>query len=166
VLVDGVDLATLDTRAWRGTIGYVPQEPMLFNDTVRANVTLGDASIDDGQVEHALRAAVAWDFVSALPSGVMQNIGEGGKALSGGERQRLAIARALVTSPRLLILDEPTSGLDRAAEAQICAAIRALRGTLTILVVSHQPAVHAIADAIWELQNGRFAPSLRVVGRP
>jgi ATP-binding cassette subfamily C protein len=165
VLVDGADLATLDTRAWRHTVGYVPQEPMLFNDTVRANVTLGDARIDDAEVERALRAAVAWDFVASLPSGVAQNIGEGGKALSGGERQRLAIARALVTSPSLLILDEPTSGLDRAAEAQVCAAITALKGRLTILIASHQPAVQAIADEIWRLEDGRIVSSMPTPGR-
>jgi len=161
ILVDGRDLATLDTRAWRSSIGYVPQEPMLFNDTVRANVSLGDPGITDSDIERALGAAGAWDFVSALPAGIESNVGESGNALSGGEKQRLALARALVTAPSLLVMDEPTSGLDRAAEAQVCATIASLAGRLTILVVSHQPAVHAIADEIWHVMDGRIASSRR-----
>jgi ATP-binding cassette subfamily C protein len=159
VSVDGADLATLDLRRWRRTIGYVPQEAMLFSDTVRANIGLGDPHVADADVERALRAAGAWELVSSLPGGMEHRIGESGSALSGGERQRLAIARALVRSPSLLVLDEPTSGLDRVAEAQVCATIASLRGRLTILVVSHQPAVHAIADEIWQLENGRIVSS-------
>jgi ATP-binding cassette subfamily C protein len=156
ILIDGTDLSNADVRAWRQRIGYVPQEPMLFSDTVRGNVTLGNKAISDATVWEALGRASATDFVSALPGQLDHRIGELGTQLSGGQRQRLAIARALVTQPSILILDEPTTALDTASEREVCAAIEELRGTLSILTISHQPALRHLADEIWEIDGGRL----------
>jgi ATP-binding cassette subfamily C protein len=162
VWIDDVPLADLDGRAWRRMIGYVPQETLLLNDTVLVNVTLGDAAISAADVERALRAAGAWEFVAALPRGMEAAVGERGARLSGGQRQRLAIARALVHRPALLILDEATSALDTDAEAGICATLHSLRGTLTILAVSHRPALVDAADRVYRVDEGRVAPAERV----
>ena len=154
ILIDDTDLAEVDLRDWRRGIGYVPQEPMLFSDTVRANVTMGEEEYTDQQVESALRQAHAWDFVSAFDDGLDHRIGESGTNLSGGQRQRLAIARALLKKPSLLILDEPTTALDQVSEAEVCRTVAGLRGELTVLAISHQPAIRDIADEVWHLDNG------------
>ncbi|MEX1258875.1 MAG: ABC transporter ATP-binding protein [Gemmatimonadota bacterium] len=156
ILVDGVSLAEAGVRGWRRQIGYVPQEPMLFSDTVRANVTLGNPAFGDNEVEAALRAASAWDFVMALDGGLNHRIGEEGTTLSGGQRQRLAIARALVTRPSLLILDEPTTALDTVSEQEVCRAIARLKGKLSILSISHQPALRELADEVWDVRDGKI----------
>ncbi|MBM3585697.1 MAG: ABC transporter ATP-binding protein [Alphaproteobacteria bacterium] len=157
VLIDGQPLAALDLAAWRAMVGYVPQELFLFHDTVAANVALGDETLGADDIEAALRAAGAWDFVAALPDGVDTVVGERGTKLSGGQRQRIALARALVRKPRLLILDEVTSALDPATEDAIVANIRALAGALTVLVITHQPAWLAPANRVYRLADGRVA---------
>ena len=154
VLIDGVDLAEVDLRAWRSQIGYVPQETLLLHASVRVNVTLGESRFTDGDVEQALRAAGAWAFVAALPEGLDTVVGERGTRLSGGQRQRLTIARALVHKPRLLILDEATSALDPASEAAICTTLHELRASLTILAISHQSAILEAADRAYRLADG------------
>lgn len=154
IIVDGVDLADIDLASWRSGIGYVPQDAMLFSDTVRANVTLGATDVSDEEIRRALEAANAWSFVSALPRGLDTRIGESGQNLSGGQRQRLAIARALLNRPRLLILDEPTTALDAKSEAEVCAALANLAGSFTILAISHQSAIRELADEVWEVDGG------------
>ncbi|HKK22912.1 MAG TPA: ATP-binding cassette domain-containing protein, partial [Pseudohaliea sp.] len=151
VLVDGQPLAATELAAWRRQIGYVPQETHLLHDTVRQNVTLGDPGLTAGDAERALRAADAWELVTRLPGGLDHVVGERGGCLSGGQRQRILIARALAHRPRLLILDEATSALDDLSEAAICRTLRRLRGTLTILAVSHRPALGDIADHVHRL---------------
>jgi ATP-binding cassette subfamily C protein len=138
-------------------IGYVPQELILFHDTILANITLGDQSLGTEQVQAALEAAGAWDFVSALPDGLMSETGERGLKLSGGERQRIALARALVHKPSLLILDEVTSALDPETELAICGNIRDLSSSLTILSITHRPAWIAVADQVFELGADQYS---------
>lgn len=154
VYVDDLPLAEIDVRNWRRMIGYVPQETLLLHDTVFINVTLGDRDLTDEDAERALRAAGAWGFVEEMPEGMKTTVGERGSKLSGGQRQRIAIARALVHKPKLLILDEATTALDPATEAAICATLRDLRGELTILAISHQPAILEAADRAYRLQDG------------
>jgi ATP-binding cassette subfamily C protein len=155
VQIDGVPLSEIDLRAWRAVIGYVPQETILLNDSIRTNVTFGDPEVTDAQIEKALRDADLWDFVARLPDGIDTGVGERGALLSGGQRQRVAIARALVHEPRLLVLDEATAALDAASEAEIWASVEKLRGRTTVVAISHQPALVAIADRVYRLENGR-----------
>ena len=153
VLVDGISLTDIEPILWRQMIGYVPQDLLLFHDSILRNVSLGDESIERDQVEQALRDAGAWDFVSTLPEGMDQVVGERGSLLSGGQRQRVAIARALVSGPELLVLDEATTALDPVTEAAICQTLVRLRGRVTILSISHQNAMREVADAVYELED-------------
>jgi ATP-binding cassette subfamily C protein len=140
---------------WRRQIGYVPQESWLLHDTVLNNVTLGDPALTSEDAIKALRSAGAWEFVKKMSQGINSIVGERGGKISGGQRQRIAIARALVHKPRLLILDEATTALDPENEMVICNALRELRGRLTILAISHQPALLEVADQAYRLQNGQ-----------
>jgi ATP-binding cassette, subfamily C, bacterial len=154
VLVDEVPLQEFDMQRWRRSIGYVPQETMLLHDSVFNNVSLGDTEISEADVVSALQAAEAWAFTEKLPEGVHSDVGERGGMLSGGQRQRIMIARALVHRPRLLILDEATTALDPQSEAAICETMQKLRGSQTILAISHQPAMLEAADRAYRLQDG------------
>ena len=154
VLVDGRPLHEIDLGSWRRLIGYVPQELVLFHDTLHANLTLGDASISDDDVRQALETAGAWDFINAMPEGIMSIAGQQGAKLSGGQRQRIAIARALVLKPRLLILDEVTSALDTRTEKEICENIRNLSHDITIFAITHRPALMDIADKVYTIKDG------------
>jgi ATP-binding cassette subfamily C protein len=155
IRVDGVPLGELDLRAWRRSIGYVPQEMFLLHDTVAQNVSLGDPSVGAADVEAALRQAGAWEFVSALPQGVDTPVGERGSQLSGGQRQRVSVARALVHRPRLLILDEATAALDPETERALWATLAGLRGRTTILAISHQSMLRDVADRVYRIEDGR-----------
>jgi ATP-binding cassette subfamily C protein len=155
ILVDGVPLAEMDLRAWRRQIGYVPQESVLLNESVAYNVTLGEPVAED-ELRAALRAADALEFVEAMPEGLHTRIGEGGSRLSGGQRQRLAIARALIHKPRLLILDEATSNLDPDAQAVVIETLCHLKGKLTMLAVAHQERLMQIADHLYRMEGGEI----------
>lgn len=154
IQVDDVPLDELDATAWRRMIGYVPQETVLFNESIALNVSLGDPDIGRADIEDALQRCGAWQFIEHLPQGIDSSVGELGAKLSGGERQRIAIARALVRQPQLLILDEPTSMLDAASEEAIWRMVAGLRGQVTILAVSHQPTPLALADRAYRLEHG------------
>ena len=151
VRIDDQPLEETSLAAWRQQIGYVPQETHLLHDSVLRNITLGDPALGPADAERALREADAWDLVARLPGGLSHVVGERGGRLSGGQRQRILIARALAHRPRLLILDEATSALDDFSEAAICRTLQRLRGRLTILAVSHRPALAEIADCVYRL---------------
>ncbi len=159
VRVDGVPLGEIDLRAWRALIGYVPQENLLRHDSVRSNVLLGADGYSDSEVWRALQAAGAAEFVAALPDQLDSSVGERGSALSGGQRQRIMLARALLHQPRLLILDEATSALDVASTAALCVALEKLKGRLTILAVSHDPALAEAADRTVRIRDGQVIAS-------
>jgi ATP-binding cassette subfamily C protein len=156
IRVDGTDLRELDLAAWRRGIGYVPQEVLLFHDTIERNVTLYEDGVPAADVVEALQAAGLWDAVSRMPQGIETVVGERGNRLSGGQRQRVSIARALLHKPRLLILDEATTGLDPDTERAICAHVRGLaeRTGLTVLAVSHQPAWQQAAHVVYRIADG------------
>ena len=156
VWIDDVPLAEVNLTSWRRMIGYIPQETILLHDTVLNNVTLGDPDLSTADVEDALRAAGAWEFVKSMPQAMQSLVGERGGKLSGGQRQRIAIARAMVHKPKLLILDEATSGLDPESETAVCDTLQKLRGELTILAISHQSAIVKIADKAYRIQNGKI----------
>lgn len=154
VRIDGVSLHDINLRQWRHMIGYVSQDTILLHDTILNNILVGEPTLIADDAERALRQAGAWDFVSALPDGMLTVVGERGGLLSGGQRQRIAIARALAHSPSFLILDEPTSALDPESERTICETLQNLSKDLTIIAVSHQPAVINAADRVFMLSNG------------
>lgn len=161
VLVDDRPLQEFVLGEWRAMIGYVPQEPVLFHDSVFSNIALGDPAIGEAEVRSALKAAGALEFVESMYEGVHTPVGEKGTKVSGGQRQRIALARALVTRPRLLILDEVTSALDPEAERAIVGNILALRGESTIVAITHRAAFLDIADQIYELEDGRVVSTDR-----
>lgn len=154
ILIDGVDLAEIDLQAWRRQVGYVPQELILFHDSVYENLTLGDPAYGSADVEEALALAGASEFVAQLPQGVQTLVGNKGARLSGGQRQRISLARALIRKPSLLILDEVTSALDPESELAICRNILDLRDRTTVLAVTHRPAFLHIATRVYQLGDG------------
>ena len=157
ILVDGVDVREVTRRSLRREIGVISQDPFLFSATVRENIAFGVLDATHAQVEQAARAAQAHEFVEALPQGYDTVIGERGITLSGGQRQRLAIARALVIDPRILILDDATASVDATTEALIRSGLReATRGRTTI-IIAHRLSTIALADEIVVLEHGRIA---------
>ncbi|MEK9968853.1 MAG: ABC transporter ATP-binding protein [Ferrovibrio sp.] len=153
VLIDGKSLKDVDLNAWRSQIGYVPQELLLMHDTIRSNLVFGLPNCRDEDVRAALVSAEADGFVDQLPDGIDTIVGQRGLKLSGGQRQRLAIARALLHKPKLLILDEATTALDTRTEAEICQMLQRLSRSVTIVAISHQPAIAAVADTVISLQQ-------------
>jgi len=156
ILVDGVALEGPLRRDWRRRVGYVPQDGFLFHDTIRANLLAVAPAAGDHALWHALEQAAAAGFVGALPRGLDTVVGDRGTRLSGGERQRLALARALLVAPSLLILDEATSALDASSERQILDALDRLRGTLTLVVIAHRRSTVENADHVLVLDHGRL----------
>lgn len=153
VIVDGVDLREVARGGVSDAVALVPQQTFLFDDTVRGNVALG-LPVGDEDVWAALRLAQADGFVSALPSGLDTKVGERGTTLSGGQRQRLALARALVRRPRLLILDDATSSVDPQVEARILYGLRDAAQASTVIVVAYRMATIALADEVVYLEHG------------
>ncbi len=157
ILVDGADIRDLTRRSLRREIGVISQDPFLFSATVRENIAFGVLDATHEQVEQAARAAQAHEFVEALPQGYDTVIGERGITLSGGQRQRLAIARALVIDPRILILDDATASVDATTEARIRAGLAAAMRDRTTIIIAHRLSTIALADEIVVLEHGRIA---------
>jgi ATP-binding cassette subfamily C protein len=154
VLVDGMPLRSIGLHQWRRSLGYLGQDPILFSGTLRENILWGRKDVHETEVLNALDAADA-TFVLRLPQGLDTDVRDWSSRLSGGERQRIALARALLGMPRLLILDEATSALDVETERNIIDALRARRGETTIVAITHRLAVVRNADLIVMMENGR-----------
>jgi ABC-type multidrug transport system fused ATPase/permease subunit len=155
VAIDGVDLREVDITALRSQVGFVSDDPFLFSDTVRNNIAYARPDAPQEEVEEAARRADIHDFISDLPEGYDTLIGERGLTVSGGQRQRLAIARAIVADPRILILDDATSSVDASTEAQIKAALRELMQGRTTFIIGHRLSTISLADEIVVLEQGR-----------
>jgi ATP-binding cassette subfamily B protein len=156
VLLDGEDMESLDLRTYRNFVSVVPQEPVLFEGSIRENVTYGLEGVPDEHVRAALDGANALGFVDDLPRGWHTPVGERGAGLSGGQLQRIAVARALVRDPRILFLDEATSALDVESEAQVRDALARLMHGRTTLVVAHRLSTIRSATRIVVLEKGRI----------
>jgi len=156
ILLDGKPLKGNGLECWRRSIGYVPQEIQLSYGTIRDNLRLADANAEDDRIWVALGDAAMSDVVARWPDGLSTLIGDRGLTLSGGEKQRLALARALLREPTLLLLDEPTSALDAENEQRIRNALERLRDRCTIVVVAHRVTTIQCADLIVVMENGRI----------
>lgn len=156
IFVDDRPLNEINLDNWRRRIGFVPQDAQLFYGTVLENVAFGDPSPDRALAEVCLRQAEAWSVVEGLPAGLDTVVGERGARLSGGQRQRLGIARALYREPDLLLLDEPTSALDEASAERIHQVLRSMKGDFTIVLITHNPNLVAMADQVWALDRGNL----------
>jgi ATP-binding cassette, subfamily B, bacterial MsbA len=154
ISIDGSDIRGMDLAGLRSLFGIVAQETVLFNDTVRNNIAYGLTGAAAGEIIAAAKAAQAWEFIERMPRGLDTVIGERGVMLSGGQRQRLAIARALLRNPPVLILDEATSSLDTESERLVQEAVNRLMENRTVLVVAHRLSTIRTADLILVLENG------------
>ena len=156
ITIDGVDVRKLALDELRAVVATAFEDPVLFSASVRENVALGAGAVDDGRVREALRIAKAETFVDALPWGLDTRIGEEGLSLSGGQRQRLALARAVIGRPAVLVLDDPLSALDVQTEAEVEQALRSVLHDVTALVVAHRPSTVQLADRVALLADGRI----------
>ena len=156
ILIDGMDLKEVTLASLRAQIAIVSQETVLFDESVRANIAYGRPDASEEEIVQAARAGYAWEFIEELPDGLDTLIGENGVTLSGGQRQRLAIARAILRNPPLLILDEATSALDTESERKVQAALAELMKNRTTLVIAHRLSTVQHADRIVVLDEGRI----------
>lgn len=155
--VDDAVIAGATRQLWRRSVAYVQQQPFLLGASVRDNLLWAAPDASDAALHAALEQASA-EFVHGLPHGLDTLVGDRGQQLSGGERQRIALARALLLSPELLVLDEPTSALDPANEAAIRKAIAGLHGTITLVIIGHRQAMLDLADQLIRIEEGRIVP--------
>ncbi|MFI9234186.1 ABC transporter ATP-binding protein [Streptomyces rimosus] len=156
VLVGGHDVRDLTLESLRAAIGLVPENSFLFSDSLRDNIAYGTPDATDEQIRIAARAAQADGFISALPDGYGTEVGEQGLTLSGGQRQRIALARAILTDPRLLVLDDATSAVDARVEHEIHEALRGVMAGRTTLLIAHRASTLALADRVAVLDGGRL----------
>ena len=156
ILIDGTDYWDFTADSWHRRLGMVEQEAFLFNESIRDNITVGCPGCAPVQIDQAIRVAHLGDVVSQLPAGLDSVVGERGTMLSGGQKQRLAIARAMVRDPQLLILDEATSALDNVSEREVQAALDEARSGRTSVVIAHRLSTIRNADLIVVLEHGRI----------
>ena len=156
VLVNGMNLREMDLRAWRRKVGYVSPDVSAFNASIRDNIALGDETVPISQVEWAARIAQVDEFIASLPDGYDTIVGDRGVRLSGGQCQRLAIARAILRRPEVLVFDEATSALDNLTERAVYEAISALHQDAIVIVIAHRLSTVKDADSILVLEAGRI----------
>jgi ABC-type multidrug transport system fused ATPase/permease subunit len=159
VEVDGCALDDDNRAAWQASIAYVPQNIFLLDASIARNIALGSAAaaVDQRRLLEAARLAQLDEFVSTLPHGYSQRVGERGVAVSGGQRQRIGIARALYRDATVLLLDEATTGLDGLTEQELIATLARLRGRYTILLIAHRMNTVRACDVIFELDRGKIS---------
>ncbi|MDO8552933.1 MAG: ABC transporter ATP-binding protein [bacterium] len=157
VLVDNKDVRTVSVVKWRKTLGYIPQDPFLLNDSIRNNIAFYNPSMTDDMISDAAKRANINEFIESLPEKYDTHIGDRGVLVSGGQRQRIVLARLLARNPKVLILDEATSALDPESERAIIRSIENLRGKVTVFIIAHGGEMHASADITIKLSNERVA---------
>ena len=156
ILIDGIKLSDENLPGWRHNLGYIPQEPLILNATVRENLQRFHPAATQAEMEKALKKAYIWDVVENLPQGIDTVLGDGGIRLSGGERQRIVLARVLLGNPRLIVMDEATSAMDYESEMAVRNAIRDLNEQVTILIIAHRLATVRTAKYGLVLENGKI----------
>lgn len=154
IQIDGIDIKKLNLESLRGLIGLVTQDSILFNDTIKSNITLGKEDATDEEIVEALKIANAYEFVKDLPNGIHTNIGDSGNKLSGGQKQRLSIARAVLKNPPIMILDEATSALDTESEKLVQVALENMMQNRTSIVIAHRLSTIQKANKIVVIQKG------------
>ena len=156
ITIDNVDIKDINLQSLRGLMGLVTQDSILFNDTIRSNISLGKLDATDEEVIEALKIANAYEFVKDLPEGIYTNIGDSGNKLSGGQKQRLSIARAVLKNPPIMILDEATSALDTESERLVQIALENMMQNRTSIVIAHRLSTIQKADFIVVMQKGKI----------
>ena len=159
ILIDGQDIARVTQASLRAALGIVPQDSVLFNESIGYNIGYGRAGATPANIENAARAAAIMPLIDRLPKGFATQVGERGLKLSGGEKQRVAIARTLLKNPPILLLDEATSALDTRTEQEILATLHTIAANRTSLSIAHRLSTIADADRIFVLNEGRLAES-------
>jgi len=156
ITLDGQDLRNITQKSLRASVGIVPQDTVLFNDTVYYNIAYGDPSANEEDVYNAAKLAKIHDFIKSLPDGYKSMVGERGLKLSGGEKQRVAIARTILKNPEILLFDEATSALDTTTEREIQASLREVSQGRTTLIIAHRLSTVVDADQIIVLDKGEI----------
>jgi subfamily B ATP-binding cassette protein MsbA len=157
ITIDGTNIKDIQLESLRGLIGLVTQDSILFNDTIKGNLQIGNPQATDAEIIQALKIANAWEFVSTLPEGIDTNIGDNGNKLSGGQKQRISIARAVLKNPPVMVLDEATSALDTESERLVQQALDNMMLHRTSLIIAHRLSTIQKADWIVVLQQGEIA---------
>ncbi|WP_024771035.1 MULTISPECIES: ABC transporter ATP-binding protein [Aquimarina] len=156
IKIDGVDIKDLTKHSLRDLMGLVTQDSILFNDSIKNNLLVGDPSASDEEIIKALKIANAWEFVKDLPAGIETNIGDSGNKISGGQKQRLSIARAVLKNPPIMILDEATSALDTESERLVQSALENMMKNRTSIVIAHRLSTIQNSDLIVVMQKGKI----------